>query len=114
MIRHALAVALAVAALAGSVRAQEAAPPLAPHQVEVTRPPVPVQMLAPDAHALATRLGSAARAAQPPRAPRAAGGGSRTIMLPRPEVTNPGSDFLFRDATDRTPKVSVEASLEQR
>jgi hypothetical protein len=102
--------ALGVAAVAGG---QETAPALGPRQIEVNRPPVPAQMLAPDARALARRLGSAQAAAVPP-APRPSGGGVRTITLPRPPVANPTPSFVFHDVTDRTPKPAVQVSPEQR
>jgi hypothetical protein len=106
-------VTLVVLGVAAVAPAQETAPLVAPRQLEVTRPPVPAQMLAPDARALARRLGTAQPAAVP-RAPRPSGGGVRTITVPRPRVANPTPSFVFRDVTDRTPKPAVQLSPEQR
>jgi hypothetical protein len=114
MIRRRTTFVAAVAiGLAARAWAQEAsAPPLAPRQVEVTTPSVPVQMLAPDARRLLERLGSAPVATLPPARP--SGGGSRTITLPHTPVANPTGEFLFRDVTDRTEKVAVVIPPEQR
>jgi hypothetical protein len=108
-----VAIGVLAIGLAASARAQQqAAPPVAPWQVELTPPSVPVQMLAPDARRLIERLGTAPAAVTP--APRASGGGSRTITLPHTPVENPTPEFLFQDVTDRTEKVAVEIPPEQR
>lgn len=115
------------AALVGPafLRAEDAAPPvpLQPEQVQLSMPAAaPMDMRAEDADRLIQQM-KAMPAGIVPGSPKAgsgtaaqpAGGVSRTIKVPVPEVVNRSTSFQFQDATERSkPEPAVRSMSERR